>query len=577
MAAQVKTATFIPEIFEAKSQAEISKLSGKGAHERWLRKDTTLWTNDENHKKVILNRLGWVNIAEEIKTRLSEIDALKSIIVESKVTDLVLLGMGGSSLAAEVFSEILKAPKYKTKDAKKVRFHLLDTTDPAAITKVERATKVQTAFYLVGSKSGSTIETRSQYQYFFDKVKKFYKGDEDKAAGRFIIVTDFDSPLETLAKSKPFAALFLNPKDIGGRYSALSMFGLVPAAILGIDVRKVLADANRFLKNMREEKDLTRNEGIRLGIQLGTLALEGKDKLTFWTSPELASFADWAEQLIAESTGKDGKGITPVATEPILSLDKYGSDRVFVILRLKGENEKIWNARIKALREKGFPVFDFVWEDGTNVGGEFLRWEVATSFASVVSRVNPFDEPNVTESKNITKQLLEDIKKKKKLSAPSNLVSIKGLKFSSSELKKVDDFFASLPKNGFVSVLAYIERNLATRKSLKNFQKLIASSLKVPTLSGFGPRYLHSIGQLYKGGPKQGIYIEFFVKDVKDLKIAGEVYGFSQLKQAQALGDYKAITSKGLPVLAVDLGNNLTKGLTAFYKKLATYFSTKKW
>jgi hypothetical protein len=442
--------------------------------------------------------------------------------------------------------------------------------------KVEKVVKYPTTVFLVGSKSGSTIETRSQYQYFFDRVKKFYKNDENKAAERFVIVTDHGSPLETLGRSKTFGGLFLNPQDIGGRYSALSFFGLVPAALLGIDVRQVLADAQRFLDAMRSTKDISKNEGIALGILLGALALKGKDKLTFWTSPQLASFADWAEQLIAESTGKDGKGITPVAGEMPLSLSQYGSDRVFVTLRLKGENEKLWAARIKGLKAQGFPVLDFVWSDGLNVGGEFLRWEVATSFASVVLKVNPFDEPNVTESKNITSRLLEDVKKKKALPKPEKLLVAKGVTLTPADKKMLAAFFAQLPQNGFVSLLAYVDRSPATKKALQGLQKSLASALKVPVLSGFGPRYLHSIGQLYKGGPKQGIFIEFFVKDGKDVKIPGEVYGFSQLKRAQAMGDYEAISSKGLSILAVDLGANLTTGFGSFQKKIALFLKHSK-
>jgi hypothetical protein len=312
-----------------------------------------------------------------------------------------------------------------------------------------------------------------------------------------------------------------------------------------------------------------------LGILLGALALKGKDKLTFWTSPELASFADWAEQLIAESTGKDGKGITPVAGEMPLNLDRYGSDRVFVMLRLKGEHERLWAARIKGLKSKGFPVLDFVWSDGMNVGGEFLRWEVATSFASVVLKVNPFDEPNVTESKNITSRLLEDVRKKKALPKPGKLLAAKNAGLVPADKKMLASFFAKLPKNGFVSLLAYVDRSPASKKALRGLQKSVASALKVPALSGFGPRYLHSIGQLYKGGPKQGLFIEFFVKDMKDVKIPGEVYGFSQLKRAQAMGDYEAISSKGLPILAVDFGSNLAKGFSAFQKKMAAFLKSR--
>ena len=573
MAPSVKVNVSLPSNLEKTVKDTFSQLAKKDVHARWLAKDPTLWSSDAGHQKVILNRLGWVDNCEKITGKLYEIDALQEKIFKEKVRDIVLLGMGGSSLAAEVLSLILKKPSHKVRGALKgIRFHLLDTTDPASILKVEKAVRYPSTMFLVGSKSGSTIETRSQYQYFFGQVKKFYKNDENKAAARFVIVTDHGSPLETLGRSKSFGGLFLNPVDIGGRYSALSFFGLVPAALLGIDVRPVLADAERFLAAMRVTKDIEKNEGISLGILLGALALKGKDKLTFWTSPTLASFADWAEQLIAESTGKDGKGITPVAGEMPLSLDRYGSDRVFVTLRLKGENEKLWATRIKALKAKGFPVLDFVWSDGANVGGEFLRWEVATSFASVVLKVNPFDEPNVTESKNITSRLLEDVKKKKALPKPGKLLVVKGAKLTPADEKLLKAFFAKLPANGFVSLLAYVDRSPVTKKVLQGLQKSMASALKVPVLSGFGPRYLHSIGQLYKGGPKQGVFIEFFVKDGKDVKIPGEVYGFSQLKRAQGMGDYEAISSKGLPILAVDLGSSLVTGFSSFQKKLSAYF-----
>jgi transaldolase/glucose-6-phosphate isomerase len=576
MAPTVKVNISLPDNLEKNVADTLARLAKNEAHSRWIAKDPTLWSNDAAHQKVILNRLGWVDNCEKITGKLYEIDQLQEKLFKGKVRDIVLLGMGGSSLAAEVLSLILKKPSQKVRGALKgIRFHLLDTTDPASILKVEKTVRYPSTIFLVGSKSGSTIETRSQYQYFFDRVKKFYKGDENTAAERFVIITDHGSPLEALGRSKTFGGLFLNPQDIGGRYSALSFFGLVPAALLGIDVRRVLADAGRFLGAMRSTKDLSRNEGIALGVLLGALALKGKDKLTFWTSPELASFADWAEQLIAESTGKDGKGITPVAGEMPLDLERYGSDRVFVMLRLKGKQEKLWAARVKALKAKGFPVLDFVWSDGTNVGGEFLRWEVATSFASVVLGVNPFDEPNVTESKNITSRLLEDVKKKKALPKPGKQLVAKGAVLTPADKKMLASFFAKLPKNGFVSLLAYIDRSPAAKKSLQGLQKLMASALKVPVLSGFGPRYLHSIGQLYKGGPKQGIFLEFFVKDAKDVKIPGEVYGFSQLKRAQAMGDYEAISSKGLSILAVDLGSNSETGLGVFHKKIAVYFKSR--
>ncbi|MBU9888657.1 MAG: bifunctional transaldolase/phosoglucose isomerase [Candidatus Omnitrophica bacterium] len=575
-AAAVKTTVALPAALQKTAADTVAGLAKKDVHARWLAKDPTLWSNDAAHQKVILNRLGWVENCEKLVGKLYEIDRLQEKFFQEGVRDVVLLGMGGSSLAAEVLSLILKKPADKVKGAPKgTRFHLLDTTDPASILKVEKVIRYPKTVFLVGSKSGSTIETRSQYQYFFAKVTAFYKGDESQAATRFVLVTDDGSPLADLGRSKPFAGVFLNPGDIGGRYSALSFFGLVPAALLGIDVRRIVADAQRFLDAMRADKDISKNEGISLGILLGALALRGKDKLTFWTSPALASFADWAEQLIAESTGKEGKGITPVAGEMPFSLDRYGQDRVFVILRLKGENEKGWAARIKALKQKGFPVLDFVWAGGSNVGGEFLRWEIATSFASVVLRINPFDEPNVKESKDITGRLLENVEKKKPLPQPKQLLAVKGPSLTPADNKALKAFFGKLPQHGFVSLLAYLDRSPVTQKALRALQKRIATALGVPVLSGFGPRYLHSIGQLYKGGPKQGIFIEFFVKDAADVKIPGEVYGFSQLKRAQAMGDYEALSAKGLPVLAVDLGRCTTKGLGAFQRKIDRYFSLR--
>lgn len=574
-AGAVKTTYSLPPNPSKAVADAIKELTKKDLHGRWLAKDPTIWTNDPAHHKVILNRLGWVDTCEKLTGRLYETDLLREKAFAGKVRDIVLLGMGGSSLAAEVMSLILKDPSHKTAGAPKgIRFHLLDTTDPASIAKVARAVDYAKTVFVVGSKSGSTIETRSQFRYFFDAVKKFYKGDEAKAAGRFVIVTDFGSPLaETGQKMNP-AGLFLNPTDIGGRYSALSFFGFVPAALLGIDVRKIVKDAQRVHANMREEKDLAKNEGIYLGTVLGVLANQGIDKMAFLTSPALASFADWTEQLVAESTGKEGKGITPIAGEPALPVERYGKNRFFVILRLKGEPEKTWSAKIEELKAAGFPVIDCVWADRMNVGGEFLKWEIATSIASALLEIDPFDEPNVKESKDITGRILEDMKKKAPLPEPKTVLTVKGPKLTPADKRTFDQFFGKLKPEGYLPLLAYIDRTPAAKKLLQGLQKMLAAQLKVPALSGFGPRYLHSIGQLYKGGPKQGAFIEFVAKDKTDLRIPGEVYGFSQLKKAQALGDYEAISNKGLPVLVVDLGADVLKGLLMFRAKLTAYFKS---
>lgn len=571
-AAAVKTDYSIPADLQKAVASAAKELSKKDLHGRWLAKDPTIWTQDPAHHKVILNRLGWVDTCEKLTGRLYEVDLLCEKIFAEKVRDIVLLGMGGSSLAAEVMSLILKKPSCKVPGAPKtMRFHLLDTTDPLSILKVDQAVDYAKTIFVVGSKSGSTIETRSQYQYFFNAVQKFFKGDKDKAAGRFVIVTDDGSPLAAMGRGMRLAGLFLNPPDIGGRYSALSLFGFVPAALLGIDIRRIVKDAQRVHANMRGETDLTKNEGIYLGIVLGTLANRGIDKMTFWTSPSLSSFADWAEQLVAESTGKNGKGITPIAGEPPLPLDRYGKNRLFVILRLKGETERLWATRIKALEAKGFPVIDCVWADGFNVGGEFLKWEIATSIAGVLLRINPYDEPNVKESKDITGRILEAMKKKSALPKPKMLMRFKGPKLTPAECKMLAQFFGKLRPEGYLSLLAYADRTAAAKKLLQGIQKTLAAGFKVPALSGFGPRYLHSIGQLYKGGPKQGSFIEFMDSCKKDLKVPGEFYSFGQLKKAQALGDYEATSNKGLPVLVVETGAGVLRGLKWFHAKLTAY------
>ena len=569
----VRISYSLPEALEKAVGEAVKEQTGKDLHSRWLAKDPTIWTDDSAHHKVINNRLGWVDTCEKLIGRLYEVDLLREKIFAQKISDIVLLGMGGSSLAAEVMSLILGNSGDKVSGAPKgIRFHLLDTTDPLSISKVDKAIRYDSTIFVVGSKSGSTVETRSQYQYFIDAAKKFYNGDAQKAAGRFVIVTDDGSPLAAMGQKMDLAGLFLNPTDIGGRYSALSFFGFVPATLLGINLRKMLKDAQRVHDNMTVEKDLTKNEGIYLGIVLGALAAQGIDKMTFWTSPVLAPFSDWAEQLVAESTGKEGKGITPIAGEPILPLDRYSKNRVFVILRLKGESEKNWETRIKTLREKGFPVIDCVWSEGMNVGGEFLKWEIATSIAGVVLRINPYDEPNVKESKDITGRILESMKNNAPLPEPALRMTAGTAQLTPDDKKLLEQFFSKLKPEGYLSLLAYIDRTGAAKELLQDIQKTLAEALKVPALSGFGPRYLHSIGQLYKGGPRQGVFIEFLTQDKQDLNVPGEQYTFSQLKKAQALGDYEATSNKGLPVLVVDLGGDVMKGLKNFAEKVAVYF-----
>ncbi len=553
-----KVALKLPEEIQDAVSSAVDLAGGDRLHSRWLEKDSSLWSIEESHIKVIRNRLGWVEISDKILSRVYEIDLLRAKLISRGIKDVVLLGMGGSSLAAEVFSIVL--PRASTPALK---FHLLDTTDPQAIAAVESKINLKKSFFIVASKSGGTIETVSQFQYFYGRVSKAYRGSKTETGSHFMAITDPGSGLQQLAAEHCFESTFLNPPDIGGRYSALSFFGLMGAGLCGLDIRALLKDAVASLHEMRNQENLAKNPGIYLGIILGQLAEAGVNKLTFWTTPKLRIFGDWAEQLIAESTGKQGKGIVPIVGEPAFAPDAYREDRYFVVLREPGVKTAKLDQAVKAVKKAGFPVIEITWSDFSNVGGEMLKFEIATSIASSQMAVNPFDEPNVKESKDMTGALLAQLAAGKAWAQPEPIapVSVKGKQL-------IQDFLKGLKTGDYVALLGYFERNPKTMAVMDQVQAYLAETLKVPVLYGFGPRYLHSIGQLYKGGPRTGRFIELFVKDSKKLEVPSAGYSFSQLKQAQALGDYQAFASKKIPVLAVEIGADPIAGVKSLLKLL---------
>ena len=517
-------------------------------HARWIKKDTSLWSTDAAHIKVINNRLGWVDNCEKVLSRIYEIDLLRAKLLKRGIRDVILLGMGGSSLAAEVFSIVL--PK-TLKPA--LRFYLLDTTDPQAIAAVEAKLNLKKSFFIVASKSGGTIETVSQFEYFYGQVSKVCRSLKEKAGSHFMAITDPGSGLQQIAIENQFESIFLNPGDIGGRYSALSFFGLMAAGLCGLDIRAALRDACVSLQEMRSQSNLSKNPGIYLGMILGQLAAAEANKLTFWTTPRLRIFGDWAEQLIAESTGKQGKGIVPIVGEKNFDPSAYGRDRYFIVLKEPGKKFVALEKAIQKVRKAGFPVIEIQWSEWGNVGGEMLKFEIATSIASSLMAINPFDEPNVKESKDMTGALLTDLASGKAWPQPDPVVTVSG-KVARDQQKVLKDYLSGLKPGDYLALLGYFERNSKTIAAMDKLQSYLAENLKVPVLYGFGPRYLHSIGQLYKGGPRTGRFIELFVKDTKKLVVPSVGYTFSQLKQAQALGDYQNFVTKKIPVLAVQLG-----------------------
>lgn len=542
--------------------------------ERLLQKDPGLWKNDADHQKVILNRLGWLSSSEWLLGKLHQIDTLVKNTRKDKIKHVVLLGMGGSSLAPEVLDFICK-----TKTSGSPRFYVLDTTDPSTIFAVEKKIQLKNTLFIVSSKSGGTVETISQYQYFYHKVLNVYAGtaaQKLKSAGlHFVAITDGGSGLQALAEKKQFRQIFINPSDIGGRYSALSLFGMVPAALMGLPVRELIQKTLEFLLVTRREKMVENNPGVYLGVLLGVLARQGKDKLTLWTSKRLAPFGAWLEQLIAESTGKEGEGIVPIDGEMPLKIENYGPGRVFVVLKLKGESLSAESASLlMKVKKAGYSVIELEWQSDLSIGAEFLRWEIATAVASALLAINPFDEPNVKESKDLTAKFLHQLKVKKRLEEPEHTLKLGG---ALSKIKKdgvidaLSRIFVRVESDGYLALLAYTERSPRVAAQLDRIRKVISSAFNIPVTIGFGPRYLHSIGQLYKGGPKTGLFVEFFQDEQRDANVPGSFYRFGQLKKAQAMGDYAALYNKNLPVMTVNVGKDVVEGLKRFSHFLTNY------
>ncbi len=558
--------TLKPDDQEAWSAA-IREFDSRQGMELFIKQDPRLWKEDSDHQKVIANRLGWLKVHETMLGKLHDIEAYVQDMQKSKMKFLILLGMGGSSLAPEVMSLICK------RSNRTLKFRIVDTTDPQDIRDVEKGITMGAAHFLVASKSGSTIETLSQFQYFYQKVSAFYgkKATPQEIGGHFTAITDPGSSLESLARKKHFRKVFLNPADIGGRYSALSLFGLVPAALMGIDYRGLLDAARRVYEAQVSSTGNTQKcPGVGVGLLLGALAKKGKDKLTLVTSPSLESFGAWLEQLIAESTGKEKRGVLPVDSEVLGDVSDYGEDRVFLVFKLKNEPlPKISAARMIQLKRAKFPVIEVEWSGPEALGCEFLSWEIATAASSTVLGVNPFDEPNVTESKQITLKFLDEIRKGKMPENPTRYFYLKKTVEWGLILKQIR-------KTSYVVLLAYLPRNAANQKAFAKLRQMIRRHFKVPVLFGFGPRYLHSIGQFYKGGTPSGLFMEFFIQDRADAAIPDQPYTFGQLKRAQGLGDFEAIQNKGLPIIAVDLGLDSVKALRTIETQIAAQLSRAK-
>jgi transaldolase/glucose-6-phosphate isomerase len=505
---------------------------------RIAEKDAGLWKSNGTVEKEIRDRLGWLQVADRMEERVPEVEALRKELVGEGFTDAVLMGMGGSSLAPEVFRQTFGAPKGA------LDVHVLDTTDPAAITTLEQAIDVRKAVFIVASKSGTTLETLSHYHYFWQKAGQ--KG------GQFLAITDPGTPLAEEAARRGFRRSFLNPPDIGGRYSALSYFGLVPAALGGVDLSVLLDRAATMMQACSPSVPIDENPGAWLGTVFAEAAKVGRDKITIVAPAAIQSFGVWAEQLIAESTGKEGKGLVPVADEALGPPDVYGTDRLFVRLALPGDDEPL---ALAALSKSGHPVVTLKLNDPLALGAEFFRWEYAIAVAGAILGINVFDQPNVQEAKDLTKKVLSEG------NPPTTGEGIRWAGQQGATLEAaIQALLGQVGAGDYVALLAFIAPNAEHDRALNAIRLAIRDKYRVATTVGYGPRYLHSTGQLHKGGPNTGVFLQLVGDDPVDLPIPGEKFSFGVLKQAQALGDFQALRNHGRRVLRIQV-RDVAQGL----------------
>ncbi|MEA2031260.1 MAG: hypothetical protein U9N55_06670 [candidate division Zixibacteria bacterium] len=525
-------------------------------------------------KKLIGNRLGWVDVVPRMKRQISRIEQFGQQVFKDRLCHVVLMGMGGSSLCPELFKlAFRKHPRLKS-------FDVIDSTDPTAVKALTRKIDPRKTLFIVSSKSGSTIETRSHLAFFMDILDR---AGVKQIGKHFVAITDKSSSLERMGRQYHFRKIFLNPSDIGGRYSALSYFGLVPGFFAGVDLKKLLESAGVMEKAIRERTGET-NPALVLGTLIAVAASKGIDKLTFMASKKTAPLVPWIEQLVAESTGKKGKGVIPIEAEPTGSPAHYGRDRMFVSLRLSSERLGANRALFDKLIKKGVPSISIEMESLNEIGAQFLLWEAATAVAGYHFHINPFDEPNVSESKANTSAILKAYQESGQFDdmAPTArfkhlaLVSHSGRRYTRNEVsdlkKTLKRFFSGLKQPEYLSLLGYFKEDNATEKEFAQVRSLLQTKKKVATLRGYGPRFLHSIGQLYKGGPPNGRFVVFVRQKYERLDIPGQFFDFGQLISAQAIGDARALAERNLPMVVIAIDGSPSRGLKEFSDLVKSIF-----
>jgi transaldolase / glucose-6-phosphate isomerase len=550
----------LPEPLAGAVKAALDDWKKNNKVARLWQRDASLWSGTDEG-----NWLGWLTTTDEQIANIGVLKAIAADVKKVKFKHALLLGMGGSSLCPEVlrltFGKIKGFPE----------LHVLDSTDPAQIKAIEKRVDLKSTICIVSSKSGSTLEPNIYKQYFFEQVKK--KVGAGEVGNRFIAITDPGSKMQQVAEGDKFRKIFFGVPSIGGRYSALSNFGMVPGAVMGLDIAKFLKNTQEMVKSCGAQTAADANPGVILGAILGVAATQGRDKCTIIASPGISDLGAWLEQLIAESTGKIGKGIIPVDREALGKPAVYGNDRVFAYVRLQTKPNKAQDAAVAALEKAGHPVVRIDVPNTYNLGQEFFRWEIATAVAGSIIGIDAFNQPDVEASKVETRKLTSEYESTGKLPPETPFFESNGIKLYA------DDKNAAALKGGstltdvlkthlgrmhdgdYFGVLGYITMNDTNEKALQKIRHAVRDKKKVATVLGFGPRFLHSTGQAYKGGPNSGVFLQITCDDAVNLPVPGQKYAFDVVKAAQARGDFAVLAERGRRALRVHLSKSVGKDL----------------
>jgi transaldolase / glucose-6-phosphate isomerase len=554
----------LPADLDAAVKKNLNEWRAFGKVRRLWQKDASLWTGDDEAKW-----LGWLDITDEQVANAAKFREIAADVKNGGFRDILLLGMGGSSLCPEVLALTFgHTPGFP-------QLHVLDSTDPAQIKSIEARIDLAKTLFIVSSKSGSTLEPNIYKQYFFERVKQTVGADQ--AGSRFIAITDPGSKMQQVAEADSFRHIFFGRPSIGGRYSALSNFGMVPAAAMGLDTGKFLARTKEMVDACQAATPVGQNPGVMLGLILGTAATMGRDKITLIASPGIFDLGAWLEQLIAESTGKVGKGIIPVDREALGSPDVYGNDRIFAYVRLESAPDAAQDAKVAALEQAGQPVVRIALTDTYSLGQEFFRWEIATAVAGSIIGINAFNQPDVEASKIETRKLTSEYEKNGSLPSEQPLLDEAGMKLftdgknaaaltlAAGSAPSLKDYLrahlARLGAGDYFAVLAYVQMNAEHESLLQNLRHAVRDHKHVATCLGFGPRFLHSTGQAYKGGPNSGVFLQITCDEAQDLPVPGQKYTFGVVKAAQARGDFAVLAERNRRALRVHLGSDVKAGL----------------